>query len=197
MGVILVWAKYFGPKPPIKPLDTNRPAPTAPAIAGSSTPSSGTSQPTTNPGTVQAAPTPAANIAAKSDTQERTIVIENTQYRVEISNRGAVVKSWQLKKYMDDAKPPRVLDVVHTQAAEQTGGWPFAVVMQDPQLEAAANSGLYQSSSTVTSLNAPADLDLSWSNGHLEIIKHFHFDHSYVARVELEAKLDGKPITAG
>ena len=43
--------------------------------------------------------------------------MENALYRVEISNRGGVVKSWQLKKYKDDAKPQRVLDVVHPEAA--------------------------------------------------------------------------------
>jgi len=59
---------------------------------------------------------------SKKRSQERTVVIENDLYRVEISNRGAVVKSWQLKKYQDDAKPRRVLDVVHPEAAQQTGG---------------------------------------------------------------------------
>jgi hypothetical protein len=48
---------------------------------------------------------------------------------VEISNRGAVIKSWQLNKYMDDNKPPRVLDVVHPEAAQQIGGWPFSLIL--------------------------------------------------------------------
>ncbi len=78
--------------------------------------------------------------AAKNNT---IIVIENALYRVEISNRGGVVKSWQLKKYKDDSKPQRVLDVVHPEAAGQVGGWPFAVVLDDAQLEAQANSALY------------------------------------------------------
>jgi len=125
------------------------------------------------------------------------VVIENDLYRVEISNRGAVVKSWQLKHYMDDAKPPRVLDVVHPEAAQQTGGWPFAVVLDDEQLGKAANDALYKISSDGTALRAPADAEFVWSDGHLEVTKRFKFDHTYVVRVETSVKQDGKPITAG
>src|SRR5713226_10117840 len=182
-GVIILWAKYFGPKPPVQPPQSNRPAVTAPASPGAAT------SPATNPSQAQAvpaaiAPVPVANIAVKSDSQERTIVVENTLYRVEISNRGAVVKSWQLKNYKDDSKPQRVLDVVHPDASQQTGGWPFSVVLDDEQLQNAANAGLYQISSDSTNLRAPADVDRTWSDGRLEVTKHFRFDHTYVVRVE-------------
>jgi YidC/Oxa1 family membrane protein insertase len=199
-GVILVWLKFFSPKPPEAPLRTNPPAQTAPATPGV-TPSpaaSGTGL-QAPAGATSIAPVAAATVAPKSDSQERTIVVENSLYRVQISNRGGVVKSWQLKKYFDDAKPPKVLDVVHPDAAQQSGGWPFAVALDDAQLEADANNGLYQISppSAAATLSAPADLDFSWSNGHLEVTKHFHFDHSYVVKVDISAKLDGRPITAG
>jgi YidC/Oxa1 family membrane protein insertase len=196
MGVILLWAKYFGPKPPVSSPQANRPAVSAPATPGPVTPPAAST--TQAPNTASAiSPIPAVSVPPKSDSQERTIVIENDLYRVEISNRGAVVKSWQLKKYMDDAKPQHVLDVVHPAASQQTGGWPFAVVLDDEQLQNAANAGLYQVSSGAETLHAPADAEFSWSDGHLEITKHFRFDHTYVVRVETAAKLDGKPITAG
>jgi YidC/Oxa1 family membrane protein insertase len=196
MGVILLWAKYFGPKPPVQSPQMNRPAVSAPATPGPATSQTATSSPTP---TTAAAMAPAAPISVTpvSDSQERTIVIENDLYRVEISNRGAVVKSWQLKKYMDDAKPQRVLDVVHPEASKQTDGWPFAVVLDDAELQNAANAGLYQTSSPGTSLQAPADAEFTWSDGHLEIKKHFRFDHTYVVRVETSASLNGRPITAG
>jgi YidC/Oxa1 family membrane protein insertase len=196
MGVILLWAKYFGPKPPVPSPQANRPAVSAPATPGpAAVPAAGTTPATSTAAAIS--PATAASVPAKSDSQERTIVIENDLYRVEISNRGAVVKNWQLKKYMDDAKPPHVLDVVHPAASEQTGGWPFAVVLDDEQLQNAANAGLYQISSGAEMLHAPAEAEFSWSNGHLEITKHFRFDHTYVVRVESSAKLDGRPITAG
>ncbi len=195
-GVIILWAKYFGPKPPVQPAQSNRPAVTAPATPGPVTsPATNPSQATAAPATI--APAPAANIAVKNDSQERSIVVENTLYRVEISNRGAVVKSWQLKNYKDDAKPQRVLDVVHSDASQQTGGWPFSLVLDDEQLQNAANGGLFQLSSPTTSLQAPADVELTWSDGHLEVTKHFKFDHTYVIRVETSVKFNGNPIKAG
>jgi YidC/Oxa1 family membrane protein insertase len=194
MGVILVWAKFFGPKPPVQPPQANRPAPSAPATPGPAASLAANTAPATQATMAPAAP---IGLAQKSDSQERTIVIENDLYRVEISNRGAVVKSWQLKKYMDDAKPQRVLDVVHPDASQQTGGWPFSIVIDDGQLQNEANTGLYQVSSGTEMLPAPADAEFAWSDGHLEVTKHFRFDHTYVVRVETTVKLDGKPITAG
>jgi YidC/Oxa1 family membrane protein insertase len=195
-GVIILWARFFGPKPPVQPPQANRPVQSAPATPGPAT------APAANPPQATAAQTtmaPAATaiVAAKSDAQERAIVVENSLYRVEISNRGAVVKSWQLKNYKDDAKPQRVLDVVHPDASQQTGGWPFSVVLDDEQLQNAANSGLYQLSSPSTALQAPADVELTWSDGHLEVTKQFKFDHTYVVRVETSVKFNGRAITAG
>jgi YidC/Oxa1 family membrane protein insertase len=199
-GVILLWAKYFGPKPPVGPTQANRPAQSAPATPGLTTQAPAASSPSQASVTAPvAAPVaaPAPSVAAKADSQERSIVIEDTLYRVEISNRGAVVKSWELKNYKDDAKPQRVLDLVHPTAAQQTNTWPFSVVLDDERLQNAANAGLYQVVSDGTSLHAPAEVQLSWSDGHLEVSKHFHFDHSYVVRIDTSVKLNGKPITAG
>src|SRR6266849_2363500 len=195
-GVIILWAKFFGPKPTVQPTQANRPVQTAPATPGPATsPAANPSQATAAP--AKMAPAKTASAALKSDSQERTIVVENSLYRVEISNRGAVVKSWQLKHYKDDAKPQRVLDVVHPEASQQTGGWPFSVVLDDEQLQNAANGSLYQLSSPATTLQAPAEAEFSWSDGHLEVTKHFRFDHTYVVRVETSVKFNGSPIKAG
>ncbi|MCU1239373.1 MAG: Membrane protein insertase YidC [Candidatus Acidoferrum typicum] len=199
--VILLWAKYFGPKPPTNLPQANRPVQTAPATPGSSTPSSTLPSAKTTPGSkapgtsisgvVQAATPP------KADTEERTLVVENDLYHVEFSNRGAVVKSWQLKHYTDDWKPPRILDLVHPEAAQQTGGWPFAVALNDQEQESAANSALYRISTPASTLQAPADVEFSWSDGHLEVTKRLHFDHTYVVRVETSVKVNGAPVPSG
>jgi len=212
MLVILVWARYFAPKPPVQSPQTNRPAQTAPAATGSSRAAAPSSQaPATSGAATAAAP---ASAPPRSDSQERTITVENALYRVEFSNRGAVVKSWQLKNYMDDAKPQRVLDVVHAEASQQTGGWPFALILDDEQLQNEANGGLYrawvpepgpsgESRSEnyailpPSALKAPTELTFFWSDGHLEVSKRFRFDHSYVVRVDTSVKLNGRPITGG
>ena len=223
MAVILLWAKFFAPKPPANLPQANRPAITAPAGTNPAAPSpssslstsSGKASAQTPAGVATAiAPSNAAAMPPKADTQERTIVVENALYRVEISNRGGVVKTWQLKKYMDDSKPQRVLDVVHPDAAAQVGGWPFALVLDDQQLETQANSALYVAGIPHPGapqkdirgyvagvpdgpLEAPADLQFVWSDGHLEVTKSFQFDHSYVVRVETSVKFNGTPIKAG
>ena len=201
--VILAWAKFFGPKPPTNLPQANRPTQTAPAVPGANASSSanpaaagmaavrGTTTGASGSSVAQAATPP------KGDTQERTIVVENDLYRVEFSNRGAVVKSWQLKRYTDDSKPPRILDLVHPDAAQQTGGWPFAVALNDEQQESAANTALYQISTPASTLHAPADVEFSWSDGHLEVTKRLHFDHTYVVRVETSVKFNGAPVVAG
>jgi YidC/Oxa1 family membrane protein insertase len=202
MGVILLWTRFLAPKPPVLPPQANRSIQAGPASPGSpSSTTSSTNTPAAMPkgtatGISGAAPA-AVKITAKADNEERTIVVENDLYRVEFSNRGAVVKSWQLKKYLDDSKPQRVLDVVHPEAAQQTGGWPFGLVLDDEQLQTAANGGLYQISSPASTLQAPADAEFSWSDGHLEVTKHFRFDHTYVVRVETTVKMNGAPVTAG
>ena len=199
--VILLWAKFFGPKPPANLPQVNRPAVTAPAAAtaGGATPAGVTPAAKSASGKAAASQSGAALAAAppKADSEERSIVVENDLYRVTFSNRGAVVKSWLLKKYTDDSKPPRILDLVHPDAAQQTGGWPFAVALNDQQQESAANSALYQASTPATTLHAPTDAEFTWSDGHLEVTKRFHFDHTYVVRVETSVKFDGAPEVAG
>lgn len=194
MAVILLWAKYFGPKPPVTPPQENKPAQVSTATPGAAAPTT-TPSPAAVPAKISAATTPA--VSPTADSQERTIVVENALYRVEFSNRGAVVKSWQLKHYTDDSKPQKTLDLVHPQAATETGGWPFALVFDDPQLGTLANSGLYKISSDANSLKAPADLTFTWSDGHLQVTKKFHFDHSYTVNVETTVTNNGNHVMAG
>src|SRR5258708_30781844 len=188
MFVIIAWAKFFAPKAPPPSPQTNNPAASSPATAGQ------TAQPTTGnraPSATSMAASAAPPVAAKSDRQERNIVVENDFYRVEFSKHCGVVKSWQLKKYKDDAKPQRVLDVVHPDASQEMNAWPLSVSLSDPNLDERANSGLFQAtvggSEAPATLSAPADLEFSWSDGHLEITKHFKFTTSYVVQTEVSA----------
>jgi len=196
MLVILVWVKYFAPKPSVNQPQKGQPAAVAPQTPGPST-SAGTSAGAAAPATSSVRAQTLAAVAPTADTQERTVVVENSLYRVEFSNRGAVAKTWQLKKYKDDAKPQRTLDLVHPESAAKTGGWPFSLVFDDPQLEKAANTGLYKLSADGSSLEAPADLTFTWSDGHLEVIKTLHFDHSYVVNVQTTARYNGTHVLAG
>src|ERR1700736_639277 len=75
-AVIILWAKFFGPKPPAQPTQANRPAQTAPATPGPATsPAANPSQATTAPATL--APATAASVTVKNDSEERTAVVEH------------------------------------------------------------------------------------------------------------------------
>src|SRR5260370_24539457 len=50
LGVIILWAKFFGPKPPVQPTQTNRPAQSAPATTGPA------ASPAANPSQARAGP---------------------------------------------------------------------------------------------------------------------------------------------
>jgi YidC/Oxa1 family membrane protein insertase len=208
MGVILLWTKFFSPKP-LPGLNKATTAVNGPATAGSGataansagpgatamSPSKGTANVTGGAGAAAATP-----VAVKADTQEHAVTVENDLYRVVFSNRGAVVKSWELKKYTDDSKPQKILNVVHPEAAQATGGWPFALIFDDPQLQTAANDGLYTVAQDPAAGGAKfggSDPEFSWSDGHLEVTKRFRFDNSYVVHVETITKLNGSPVVAG
>ena len=221
MAVIFLWVRFFAPKAPLNPPQTTKSAQTAPATPGTPAGSATATPPSSNPNSplsqgnaTAIAPVNAAAMPPRGASQEQTIVVENDLYRVELSNRGAVVKSWQLKKYMDDAKPPQVLDLVHPKVSEYIGGWPFGLILDDPQMQTLANSGLYQAwvpepSAKLEDLPAkyaglpagplktPQDLEFVWSDGHLEVTKKLHFDESYVVRVETSVKFNGARVHAG
>jgi YidC/Oxa1 family membrane protein insertase len=134
--ILLVWSHYY--KPPAPPA-----AP--PAAAGQNAPYPNG---TTSQGPVPLAPSAASAMAAPvqlgaiQSQNEQTTVIESPLYRVALSNRGGVVKSWELKKYSDDQSPPHPLNLVNDQIAQQLGDWPFSVALGDSAMEAKANSAL-------------------------------------------------------
>jgi YidC/Oxa1 family membrane protein insertase len=191
--VIAGWSMIY--KPPQPPAAPAKPATTAaypPASAPGTSPASATS--------VGKAPASAAPTTMRAATSENSVVIESDLYRVEISNRGGVVRSWQLKKFTDDNKPPRTLDLVHPDAAQQSGSWPFALALDDPQQEAAVNGALFEITSSgapvtaTTVLQAPADITMTWSDGHLEVTKQLKFNATYIVEVKTTATQDGAPL---
>ena len=191
--VLGVWMYLFPPKKPAPLPATPPPAQSAPA----------------QPGTSPAAPAPVAGAsrqtpmesgqapAAEAASEEQTLVVENDLYRVELTNRGGVVQSWQLKKYRDSGKPPETLDVVHKEAAQQLGGWPLSVALEEPQQaewEKLANSALYSVVRGGGSPRAPGPVVLEWSDGRLAVSKRLDFAHDYVIGVETQVSFDGKPL---
>ena len=220
--ILFAWGHFY--KPPVPPPQTN-PAQTSAPLNQQSSQQAGTQSGAAGNAASGAAAkssgAAAANSAAVEASEEKTVVVQSPLYRVELSNRGGVVKTWQLNKYMDDQKPPRPLDLVNDSVAQQLG-WPFSLVMSDAQLEAKANSALYQvqavgavvidkasSGSNAAAIEAaaraaagpagagpfqaPIKIIFHWSDGHLDVTKTLTFGLNYETTVEVAVTLDGKP----
>jgi YidC/Oxa1 family membrane protein insertase len=130
---MLLWGFVFKPSTPLQkpPQTTSAPAPGGTAPEKS---------PAGAPATISAAPAAPLSPESKAAAADQSTVIENDLYRVELSNRGGVVKSWRLKKYRDHED--KALELVNTEASQQFGAWPFTIALADAGLESAANSAL-------------------------------------------------------
>jgi YidC/Oxa1 family membrane protein insertase len=145
--ILFAWGHFY--KPPVPPPQTNPPQTSAPLNQQGSQQGSAATGHAGNAASSAAANSVASGAAAAANSsvveanEEKAVVVESALYRVELSNRGGVVKTWQLNKYMDDQKPPRPLDLVNDNVARELG-WPLSLVLSDPQQQASANAGLYQ-----------------------------------------------------
>jgi len=184
LTLLIFWAWSHFYKPPVPPQQS--PGQTVQQPAPS------------QPGATQA-PAGSAMAAARANkdvvqaAEEKNIVVESPLFRIELSNRGGVVRSWKLKKYLDDQKPPHPLDLVNSSASQELG-WPFSLMLTDTELESQANWALYQVSTGNDHLDAPAEVTFHWSDGHLDVTKTLKFSRDYEMSIVVSARLDGKPL---
>ena len=124
--VLMLWSRFYKPPVPPKAPETNPPAASVqqPSTVG---PGTGNTQTAAAQGGAPGREAAAATVPVKEAKSEQTIIVESGLYRVELSNRGGVVRSWKLNKYHDNENPPRPLDLVNTAAAEQLKAWPLSV----------------------------------------------------------------------
>lgn len=198
IGVMAVWGYFYRPTPPQKaPTEQTAPAAqpgTQPGAQPGATPAqSGTATPaldSTKPAQISAAPVAATMQAA----QEQTLVVENGDYRVQLSNRGAVVRSWKLLQYKDSAKKPETLDVVNAEAAQAFGAWPLSISVADKELNQKLNEALYEVTPPPGEVKAPAEIVFRWSDGQTTATKRLRFDLSYVVEISSSVVRDGQPV---
>jgi len=193
LAILFIWSHYFSPLPSLEKGTGEASEQQAPGEAG---PLPG--RPTAPPPAEVPRNTPVARAAA-----EKLVTVDSPLYHIEISNRGGVIHSWQLKQYLNDEKPPRPLDLVNSAAAQESG-WPFSILLSDTQLELKANTELYQlettpapSSPGQTQFAAPISVLLHFSDGHLVVSKKLDFNQNYQLTVETSASIDGRPLVAG
>ena len=191
--LITKYVKQSQPAPKEKPAETQ--------------PAAGRSQPAATLPPVESPP-PAASRQPQADgpavvvqaASEQETVVENDLYRIVVSNRGAQVKSWVLKKYNDHpgGKP---LDLVHHAAAEKYG-YPFSLWTYDEGLRKKLDQALYVAGTETgaetagATLKAPVSLTFAYADGETVVRKQLRFDHSYVIEVETSVTEKGSEVQA-
>jgi YidC/Oxa1 family membrane protein insertase len=175
---------------------------------------------------------PAGQVRAPAPTQpgpaptqassEAETAIENDDYRIVFTNRGARVKSWVLKKYTDDNGGQ--LELVNATASEKYG-YPLTLWTYDEGLREKVNSALYVAtassqaaanisdaspassqfsvlSSQKTDLSStlsssPQEIKFVYADGDVSVEKSFTFDRaSYVVGVKTAVYQKGAQVAA-
>jgi YidC/Oxa1 family membrane protein insertase len=173
MLVLLGWQYFFKPLPAPKPA-------VQPNTAASKTP---TVQMTgEKPATPVAESAQAGALAPVQGNTETLTEIDSDLYHIVFTNRGAVAKSWVLKKYKDDAGKP--LQLVN---ANSGLALPFAIEFTGQKPAFDANAALYQTQVS----NGGDTVDFTYSDGKTSIHKSFEFkSDSYLSTVT-SSVLDG------
>jgi YidC/Oxa1 family membrane protein insertase len=145
-------------------------------------------------------PPPIQGAAERAEAESETVV-ENDLYRITLTNRGGLIKSWILKKYDDTNGKP--LELVH-QAAEKYG-YPLSLWTYDESQRNKLNSALYLSQeqasglgqrSSLARLSAPARIAFTYVDQDVSVLKAFSFDDSYAIHIETSVVNKGSRVSA-
>jgi len=185
--VVFFGFQYFvKPKPPA----SNPPSQTQSALSETQpTPAETPGNTSANKGGKAQSPLASPDRVASS---EATTTVENGDYRIVFTNRGAQVQHWILKHYFDSSGKP--LDMVQAQASQRFG-FPLSLFTYDQNLSSELNQALYQVSAT-GNLTAPAGLRFHYARNGVDVVKTFRFGSGYVIGADLQVKRDGQPVRA-
>jgi YidC/Oxa1 family membrane protein insertase len=178
--VLYVWQALFVkplPKPP-----ANAPAASTSTASAARSPQPGPPPPASvNTATENAAPrAPAVPAAATlvGETSEHDIRVETRDVIALFTNRGARIKSWRLKHFLDANKQP--LELVAT-ALVPAHPLPFSLKTADQGTTATVNSALYRASGVPTAQVDSASVDLRFDyrdSAGVQASKRFHLEPS-------------------
>ncbi len=136
----------------------------------------------------EAAPHASAAPAVAATTQQPlpNFVIDTSKFRVTLSNQGATVRSWQLKKYTGNDN--KVLELTNPAAAME---YPFSLYFPDQKPPVNPNWAFFKQTPDPDGLG----VSYEFSDGRLMVRKKFRFEKdAYLSNISAEATLDGKPI---
>jgi YidC/Oxa1 family membrane protein insertase len=183
--VLYAWQALFVKPVPKPATGTNATAPTA----GVATPGNPSAQPATPssplsattesavPGTASAAPAAAPLVA---DTAEHDVRVETRDVIAVFTNRGARLKSWRLKRYLDQRGEPQEL-VEHEVSSQPL---PFTLRTMNGAVDATLNGAIYAVTGAPLTPAEAAPIDLRFEyrdSAGVHAVKSFHLEpRSYV-----------------
>lgn len=180
MGAVLYISSYFSGPPPTPPVKQTTPAASAPAKPSTPTPA-------TPPATATAAPQSAPAVGTIAATgEEKLAPLETDLYKIELTNRGGLLKSWVLKKYKDSNGKP--LELVSAAGVAKLG-YPFSIDIKGRPGWAPVNDALFKAS--------PVDggYDFEFSDGRTYAKKSIRVKPgSYLVQVTSELLEAGVPV---
>jgi len=133
---------------------------------------------------------PFGGMAAKQGTEERYIRVETDTASIELSSRGAVVRSWALKYYHDAEGKP--LELVQGRTTRL--GWPLSFQLDNPELETRLNDALYAVEAPHEPLEAPVELVFEWSDGQVAARKSFRFTRDGLCEIQTAIAAPDNPV---
>jgi YidC/Oxa1 family membrane protein insertase len=185
--VLYGYQVLFPPPPAPKPVQASKTA-TAP---NASAPAA--ANPTTS---VQGVEQPAEAVAVPPEAPAREVELDNADVHAVFTTRGAVLKSWKLKKYRDEQKQPLEMVAGHAPA---NSALPFTLSVDDPALSARLGSAPF----TVTVANGAGEVgwqgQFDYTDGAgLRVQKVFSIsaDKPYVVNATASVTLNGQPVAA-
>ncbi|GMV21031.1 MAG: membrane protein insertase YidC [Vicinamibacterales bacterium] len=195
-GILALYQTYIVPPPP--QADPNA-AVTSPAIPDAVPPAAA---PVENQPAAQAAPATTAGAPEMDATPVREIVVDTEHVRVVFTTEGASVKSWRLKKYLDEQGQP--LEIVPASLPE-TAVRPFTLATDQADVSARLRTARFRSSAEdIVSLgNAPGTVSFEYSDPSTGLVaqKSFHFQPTeqqwYSVTVDASVAIGGvsRPVT--
>ena len=188
--LVLLAFKYFVDRQAVQQARLRPPAAQAPAAT----------LPPPAAQTAEAIPAPPATPkipAATTDTKAApaSVGIEGSLYRAVLNNRGAVITSWQLRKYQSATGEP--FEMV---APGKENAYPGSVVFEDPQATAVAANDNYElqvveGQEHEGTIAPPATVVLRLRKGPLSFEKRYRFEKdNYVVDLIATYERDGKPL---
>jgi len=182
MGLVLFLTPYFYKTTPAPPKTTVPPT----GQSGQST-QSATKTAAAPPADAKAPLATSAVPGQIEGTSEQLFEVDTDIYHITLSNRGATIRSWTLKKYSDHAGKP--LELLNP-AGYSTVAPPFALSLKDEKAGNILNYGLYVAKPSADGLG----IEYEFSDGKNYAKKSFQFSkHGYLSQISTEVTVNGVP----